>query len=216
MSQYDPVFGDIVHKSLVAKNLETPMVDYAPANLLYISERFREIMEALSLNLSDDSLKGTPARVAKMYTHEIFTGLDYSRFPKCTTVENKMNYDEMIAVEQIQVASMCEHHFLPFVGHAHIAYIPKGRVLGLSKFNRVVDFFSRRPQIQERLTEQVAYALMLILGTEDIGVVIQADHYCVRLRGIQDQSSTTVTSKMMGKFRQVPELRNEFLALTRK
>lgn len=226
MASTDISLGRKIHESLVLHGLETPMNDYSAHELNVkgckggityntIQLCHHDIMTSLRLDLQDDSLKDTPARIAKMYCQEIFTGLDYANFPKCTTVENKMNYEEMVSVNNIEVLSMCEHHFLPFIGKAHIAYLPDKKVLGLSKFNRIVDFFSRRPQIQERLTEQVALALCVILETNDVAVVISADHYCVRLRGVKDGGSSTVTSKLNGKFKTNPALRQEFLALTR-
>jgi GTP cyclohydrolase I len=217
MASNDPILGKAVAAHLRTLGIETPM---SPSNA-GVSTRFQNIhdshqviMRALDLDLSDDSLQETPKRVAKMYCGEIFTGLDYSRFPKVTTVENKAQYDEMVAVRKADVLSVCEHHFVPFIGHAAVAYIPNTKVLGLSKINRIVDFFSRRPQIQERLTLQIYAALRFVLETDDIAVVIKAEHYCVRLRGVKQQSET-ITSKMGGKFMTVPALREEFLALTR-
>lgn len=216
----DPSLGVAIHEVLVEMGIETPMTIGSQTDLATQSEKFgtiekchSHIMHSLGLDLNDDSLQDTPKRIAKMYCNEIFTGLDYAQFPKCTTVENKMHYDEMVCVRNIEVKSMCEHHFLPFTGTAHIAYIPRQKVLGLSKFNRVTDFFSRRPQIQERLTEQIAAALSLILDTEDIAVVIKAKHYCVSLRGVQDSCSDTVTSKLSGRFRNNSSLRAEFLSI---
>lgn len=177
-----------------------------------IEKHFNAIMYTLGLDLTDDSLVDTPRRVAKMYVDEIFYGLDYDKFPKATTVDNKMKYDEMVLVNDINVQSNCEHHFVVIDGLASFAYIPKDKVLGLSKINRIVEFFSKRPQIQERLTEQIFYALSYILGTEDCAISINATHYCVKSRGIQDVNSYTVTSKLGGRFKE-PEVRNEFLNL---
>lgn len=174
---------------------------------------FKDIMKALGLDLTDDSLTDTPKRVAKMYVKEIFWGLNPSNFPKCTTIENKMGYDEMLIERKISVQSNCEHHFVIIDGFAHVAYIPKDKVLGLSKINRIVEYFAKRPQVQERLTEQIYHALQFILDTDDIAVVIEAKHYCVKSRGVEDVNSDTVTSKMGGDFRQDPVLRNEFLNL---
>lgn len=216
----DHELGKRVAQHLLDRGVETPMSDpmhYNAANggkeSLILSSH-ATIMNALGMDTTDDSLMETPKRVAKMYCHEIFTGLDYANFPACTTVENKASYNEMVAVRKADVLTVCEHHFVPFVGHAAVAYIPHHKVLGLSKINRVVDFFSRRPQIQERLTLQVYHALQFILETDDIAVVIKAEHFCVRLRGVK-QNSETITSKMGGKFMSVPALREEFLALTR-
>lgn len=178
-----------------------------------IEERFSDIMEILGLDLDDDSLCDTPKRVAKMYVNELFWGLDPGNFPKCTVIENKMGYDEMVLERNIQVMSNCEHHFLPIEGKAHVAYIPKNKVLGLSKMNRIVEYFSRRPQVQERLAEQIYWALVYILQTEDVAVVLEGEHFCVKMRGISDPDSDTVTSKLGGAFRNEPELRAELMSL---
>lgn len=211
------VLGQEIAKKLRRHGIETPLKGPAPVNAgthVQITRSMREILIALRLDPYDDSLAETPHRVAKMFMKEVFYGLDYNNFPKCTTVLNKMRYDEMIAVT-CDVKSMCEHHFVPFFGTATVGYIPDTKILGLSKFNRVVDFFSRRPQIQERLTAQVHLALQHILKTEDIAVVIKAKHLCVALRGVQDEKSETVTSQMGGRFMKKAALRSEFLALTR-
>lgn len=173
-----------------------------------------EILTALKMDLKDDSLKDTPKRVSKMFLEEIFYGLDYGNFPKITTVENKMKYDEMIVCKST-VHSCCEHHLVPFIGTAYVGYLAETKIIGLSKINRIVDFFSRRPQIQERLTEQVSATLKFVLQTNNVAVVIKAEHMCVKLRGVKDANSHTTTSKMSGKFRTVPELRAEFFATTR-
>lgn len=217
MSEYDPELGEAISGRLRALKLESPIVGERPnrdAAFAGIQANFHNIMTCLGLYTSDDSLSGTPRRVAKMFCDEIFYGLNYNRFPKCTTVENKMGYEEMIT-GKASVMSTCEHHFVPFLGIAWVSYIPGTKVLGLSKINRVVDFFSRRPQIQERLTEQIHAALCAILDTEDVAVVVKAKHYCVHIRGVKDQESETITSKVTGKYRSVPEARAEFLALTR-
>jgi len=172
------------------------------------------MLHYLGLDLSDDSLSETPKRVAKMYTQEVFWGLNYANWPTMTAIQNKMGYDELLATK-CTVRSMCEHHLVPFIGVCWIGYLPKTKVLGLSKFNRLVDFFSRRPQVQERLTAQITAALQLILETNDVACVIHAHHYCVHLRGVQDTISKTVTSQMGGKFLKTPALRQEFLDLTR-
>lgn len=216
MAVKNSTLGQEVHKYLKGMNLETPILHNRGSVNFTTNEAFTAIMNAMGLDLTDDSLVKTPARIAKMYSEELFWGLNYDNFPDATVVANKMGYDEMVAVEGITVQSVCEHHFLPFIGTATIAYIPDDKVLGLSKFNRVVEFFCRRPQIQERLTEQIAAALRCILATDDVAVVIRADHYCVKLRGVGDVGSSTVTSKLLGRFRDVPELREEFLSLTRK
>lgn len=180
-----------------------------------IEKNFTEIMKTLGLDLSDDSLKDTPKRVAKMYVREVFWGLNPKNFPKCTTVKNKMKYDEMVLERNVSVQSNCEHHFVVIDGVAHVAYIPKDKVLGLSKINRIVEYFAKRPQIQERLTEQIFHALEYILETSDIAVVINAQHYCVKSRGVEDVNSDTVTSKMGGLFMDDRGLRNEFLNFIR-
>ena len=168
-------------------------------------------MKVLELDLNDDSLVDTPKRVAKMYVNEIFWGLDYEAFPKCTAVDNKMKYDEMVIERNINVQSNCEHHFVVIDGVATVAYIPNEKVLGLSKLNRVVEYFAKRPQIQERLTEQVYHALSYILDTENIGVIVDAQHYCVKSRGVEDVGSSTITSKLGGCFKNDPAVRNEFM-----
>lgn len=203
-----------VHLQLKKLGIETPMQPQIENVDVHIRLQVRNILTSLGLDLTDDSLKETPSRVAQMFTQEVFWGLNYDNFPKMTTIENKMNYDEMIATS-CSVKSICEHHLVPFMGIAHVAYIPKTKVLGLSKFNRLVDFFSRRPQVQERLTAQISSALQLILRTDDVAVVIKATHYCVHLRGVQDERSETVTSQVSGRFLKKPALRQEFLALTR-
>lgn len=212
----DPALGLAVHNHLVSLGLETPTV----ANGLTVKQKvskiekhFKAIMETLGLDLTDDSLIETPLRVAKMYCSEVFWGLDAENFPKCTAVENKMGYDEMVVEKGVSVQSNCEHHFVIIDGLATVAYLPNKKVLGLSKINRVVEYFSKRPQIQERLTNQVAAALQFILDTEDVAVVINAQHYCVKSRGVEDTGSSTVTSYLGGKFRTDALVRSEFLAI---
>ena len=173
-------------------------------------------MQALGLDLSDDSLEETPKRVAKMYVNEVFWGLDYDAFPKCTTVNNKMHYNEMVTERYIIVMSNCEHHFVQIDGLATVAYVPEQKVLGLSKINRIVEYFAKRPQIQERLTEQVFHALTYILETEDVAVMIDAKHYCVASRGVEDTGSSTVTCKLGGGFKTDPAARAEFLSIARR
>lgn len=210
----DPVLGLEIHKHLVANGVETPIKENTldrTQKIDIIETKFRDIMETLGLDLSDDSLEETPKRVAKMFVGEIFWGLDYEAFPKCTAVANKMSYDEMVIERNINVQSNCEHHFVVIDGVATVAYIPQGKVLGLSKMNRIVEYFAKRPQIQERLTEQVYHALQYILGTDDIAVVIDAQHYCVKSRGVEDVGSSTVTSKLGGCFRKDPAVRQEFM-----
>jgi len=175
-----------------------------------IEEKFAEIMDTLGLDLTDDSLKTTPKRVAKMYVKEIFGGLNPALAPKNSTFENKYNYTEMLVEKDITVYSTCEHHFLPIVGKAHVAYFSKGKVIGLSKMNRIVNYYSKRPSVQERLTMQIVKHLQSFLGTEDVACVIDAKHLCVNSRGIKDIQSSTVTSEFGGKFAE-PEIRKEFL-----
>jgi len=212
----DPELGKQVHEHLVKMGVETP---FTPNNLSKaekverIREKFADIMTLLGLDLTDDSLEETPKRVAKMYVNEIFWSLDFEAFPKCTTVENKMSYDEMVVERNVNVQSNCEHHFVIIDGVATVAYIPNKKVLGLSKINRIVEYFSKRPQIQERLTEQVYHALQYILDTDDIGVVIHAQHFCVKSRGVEDTGSSTVTSKLGGVFKTDPNVRTEFMRL---
>lgn len=172
-----------------------------------------EIMISLGLDVMDESLQRTPNRVAKMFLEEVFYGLDYKRFPMISTFPNHMRIDEMV-VERCQVRSYCEHHLVPFIGTAYVAYIPNTRIIGLSKFDRVVDFFSRRPQVQERLTAQISSVLSLALDVPDIAVVLKCEHFCIKIRGVQNPNGLTVTSKMSGKFLTNPAARGEFLALT--
>ena len=210
----DPVLGKEVHEHLVKCGVETPTIHNdidRKEKIEQIEQHFTKIMKIMGLDLTDDSLIETPKRVAKMYINEIFWGLDYEAFPKCTTVENKMNYDEMVIEKNVNVQSNCEHHFVVIDGVATVAYIPNKKVLGLSKINRIVEYFSKRPQIQERLTEQVYHALQYILGTDNIAVVIDAQHYCVKSRGVEDVGSSTVTSKLGGCFKTDPAVRNEFM-----
>lgn len=176
-----------------------------------IKFHFAEIMTTLGLDLKDDSLADTPKRMAKMYVNEVFSGLDAKNFPKMTVIENSMEYDQMVCVQDIEVISMCEHHFQPIDGFATVAYIPNKKVIGLSKLNRVVEYFGRRPQVQERLTKQIADCLQYVLETEHVAVHINAKHYCVISRGIQDTHSTTTTSDLRGDFKLRAETRTEFL-----
>lgn len=204
VSKTDPALGWDIHDLLVKKRVETPMMECIPPShnekFDIILHSVENIMKALGLELSDDSLAETPKRVAKMYLNEIFWGLNYSNFPKITTVENKMQYDNMLLERHIKVKSMCEHHLIPIMGEAFVAYIPNKKVIGLSKLNRIVEFFSRRPQVQERLVAQIFHTLCYILETKDVAVIIKAEHTCVKLRGVEDINSDTVTSKLGGAF----------------
>lgn len=213
----DGELGLKIHNHLKKLGVETPGV--GPKNksesnddkIGKIKKHFTEIMTTLGLDLDDDSLTDSPKRVAKMFVNEIFWGLDTNNFPKITAVENKMNYDEMVIERNINVSSTCEHHFVTIAGKATVAYIPKKKVLGLSKMNRVVEYFSKRPQIQERLVEQIYHALSYILETQDVAVIIDAEHYCVKSRGVEDTDSSTVTSKLGGCFKEQGDARAEFM-----
>lgn len=181
-----------------------------------IQEYFKGIMETLGLDLEDDSLKGTPKRVAKMYVKEMFWGLNPTKKPEVSHFKNKFRYNEMLIEKDIHFYTNCEHHFVPFFGNAHIAYIPNGKVIGLSKLNRIVEYFAKRPQVQERMTMQIANELKRILNTENVAVIINAKHLCVASRGIKDNSSHTTTSEFCGKFEE-PDTKTQLhrlLALT--
>ena len=197
------------------KYFETPLKADAfemddETKITLISEHFTSIMDILGLDLNDDSLKGTPGRIAKMYVKEIFSGLNPGNKPLATLFENPYRYSEMLVEKNIAVFSNCEHHFVPITGKAHVAYISNGKVIGLSKLNRIVQYYSRRPQVQERLTIQIAEEIKQVLGTQDVAVIIDASHHCVSSRGIQDAGSLTVTSSYSGKFKE-SDSRNEFL-----
>ena len=179
-----------------------------------IAHHFEAIMETLGLDLTDDSLKGTPQRVAKMYVQEIFSGLLPDKKPRMAVFGNKYKYKEMLVEKNIQVYSTCEHHFLPIIGSAHVAYISNGTVIGLSKINRIVQYYSKRPQVQERLVVQIVKALKEALNTEDVAVLIEGKHLCVSSRGIEDTSSSTITAEYGGVFKD-PLVRNEFLTYVR-
>lgn len=204
-----------VRAALIARGLETPVVNNGLSRdqkYRRIKESFAEIARTLGLDLADDSLSETPHRIAKMYVDEIFSGLDYAHFPKATTIDNKMGVDEMVRVSDISVVSTCEHHFITIDGLADIAYIPAGKIIGLSKINRIVRFFAQRPQVQERLTQQVLVALQTLLATEDVAVTINAAHYCVKARGVMDANSKTRTCSLGGRFKTDPLTRAEYTA----
>lgn len=209
----NPYLGCAVHENLIKIGVESPMVETKlpkhEERLVTITRNVSEIMKALGLDLKDDSLCETPRRIAKMYLNEIFWGLDYNNFPKITTIENKMQYDNVLLERHIKVNSTCEHHFIPMIGEAFIAYLPDKKVIGLSKINRIVEFFSRRPQVQERLTEQIFHTLCMLLKTDNVAVLIKAEHTCVKLRGVEDTNSDTITSRLGGIFFNSPS-RNEF------
>lgn len=195
-------------------NLETPLRHDAfdlseEEKINQIEAKFADIMQILGLDLNDDSLRGTPRRVAKMYVQEIFQGLNPENKPEARLFENKYRYGQMLVERNITLHSYCEHHFVPIMGKAHVAYLSNGKVIGLSKINRLVRYFAKRPQVQERLTEQIAAELKLVLETEDVAVIIDAYHMCVSTRGIEDSSSSTVTAHYSGKFK-TESYRQEF------
>lgn len=205
----------LVRDVLVEKGLETPVVD----NGLSSEEKygrikglFTEVLDTLGLDLRDDSLCETPHRMAKLYVNEIFSGLDYAHFPSISIIENKMGVDEMVKVSDISVTSTCEHHLITIDGLAKVAYIPGSKIVGLSKINRLVRFFAQRPQVQERLTQQILVALQTLLDTQDVAVSINATHYCVKARGVMDASSQTTTTALGGAFKSNVHTRAEFLA----
>jgi len=196
---------DLIGEEHLSFSSETPLREDAfemddELKMELIAKHFKEIMQVLGLDLEDDSLKGTPLRVAKMYVQEIFSGLNPENKPKVTLFENKYKYKEMLVERDIQFFSNCEHHFVPIIGKAHIAYISAGKVVGLSKINRIVQYYAKRPQVQERMTIQIANAMKEALDTDDVAVVINADHLCVSSRGVQDVSSSTTTAEFCGKF----------------
>jgi len=212
----DPALGKEIQEHLIKCGVQTPTKENNLSRtdkIAIIESKFRDIMETLGLDLSDDSLIETPKRVGKLLVNETMWGLDPNAFPKCTAVENKMHYDEMVTERNISVMSNCEHHWIVIDGLATVSYIPNKTVLGLSKINRVVEYFSKRPQIQERLTEQVYHALQYILDTDNVAVIIDAVHYCVISRGVEDTGSSTVTSKLGGIYKSDPAVRAEFMAI---
>jgi len=206
---------DAVGDNHISTSEETPMRAGAfdqteDEKIAAIQEKFAEIMDILGLDLTDDSLKGTPKRVAKMYVKEIFNGLNPANKPQMALFENKYKYNEMLVEKNISFYSNCEHHFVPIMGKAHVAYISSGKVVGLSKLNRLVDYFAKRPQVQERLTMQIAKELQQDLGTDDVAVLIDAKHLCVASRGVEDDTSSTVTAFYGGKFKD-DKVKEEFL-----
>ncbi|EJI6686779.1 GTP cyclohydrolase I FolE [Vibrio parahaemolyticus] len=204
----------LVKEALEQRGLETPMRPNTVSReekKEKIEHHMREILTLLQLDLTDDSLEETPHRIAKMYVDEIFSGLDYSNFPKITVIENKMNVSEMVRVKDITVTSTCEHHLVTIDGKAAVAYIPRGKIIGLSKINRIVRFFAQRPQVQERMTQQILVALQTLLESDDVAVTIDATHYCVKSRGVMDATSETTTTALGGIFKSNPATRAEFL-----
>lgn len=207
--------ADQVRHALRKRGLETPLLPHQyqrDEKYRRIKKSVTEIVKTLGLDLSDDSLCETPHRIAKMYVDEMFSGLDYFNFPKITVIDNKMDVEEMVKVSDISVTSTCEHHFVTIDGSAKVAYIPKNKIIGLSKINRIVRFFARRPQVQERLTQQVLVALQTLLATDDVAVTIDATHYCVKARGVMDANSRTQTTALGGIFKKRHKTRAEFLA----
>ncbi|MFC3914433.1 GTP cyclohydrolase I FolE [Pseudaeromonas sharmana] len=205
----------LVRAALEARGLETPQIENgldSAQRKLRIEEHMRGVMEVLGLDMRDDSLAETPQRIAKMYVEEIFSGLDYQQFPKITLIENKMGVDEMVKVSNISVTSTCEHHFVTIDGFAKVAYFPRDKVIGLSKINRIVQFFAKRPQVQERLTQQILVALQTLLETEHVAISITATHYCVKSRGVMDATSVTTTTSLGGMFKSNQATRQEFLS----
>lgn len=206
---------DVIGENHIGTNAETPLradafEKSADEKIDLIRDDVERIMQTLGLDLTDDSLKGTPNRVAKMFVNEIFGGLLPENKPKASVFDNSYNYGEMLVEKNIVVYSTCEHHLLPIVGKAHVAYISKGKVVGLSKMNRIVDYYAKRPQVQERLTMQIVQELQRVLGTDDVACVIDAKHLCVNSRGIRDIESSTVTSEFGGKFKE-DSVKREFL-----
>ena len=203
-----------VRDALIKHGLETPMIDNGLSTeekYQRIQASFVDIVTTLGLDLSDDSLAETPHLIAKMYVKEIFSGLNYHVFPKITVIDNKMKVDEMVKVKDISFTSTCEHHFVTIDGLAKVAYLPKNKIIGLSKINRIVRFFAQRPQVQERLTQQILVTLQVLLETDNVAVTIDATHYCVKARGVMDASSSTQTTALGGLFKQSDKTRAEFL-----
>ncbi len=204
-----------VREALLERGLETPLLPHQferDEKYARIRKSMTEVVKTLGLDLNDDSLRETPHRIAKMYVDEVFAGLDYLNFPKLTVIENKMGVEEMVKVNNIDLTSTCEHHFVTIDGSARVAYIPRDKIIGLSKINRIVRFFAQRPQVQERLTQQVLVALQTLLETDDVAISIEATHYCVKSRGVMDANSRTQTTALGGLFKKRHKTRAEFLA----
>lgn len=211
----DDNFKDEIGENHIGTTAQNPLRDDAfemsdDQKIESIKKDVEKIMHTLGLDLTDDSLRGTPNRVAKMFVKEIFSGLNPAKKPNSSTFDNHYRYGEMLVEKNITIYSTCEHHLLPIVGRAHVAYISSGRVVGLSKMNRIVDYFAKRPQVQERLTMQIVQELKQVLNTEDVACVIDAKHLCVNSRGIRDIESSTVTSEFGGRFKE-QNVRREFL-----
>lgn len=206
--------ANLVQTELIKRGLETPLVPTeltAEQKYQRIKELMTNVVSTLGLDLKDDSLAETPHRIAKMYVNEIFSGLDYANFPKISLIENKMQVDEMVKVSEINLTSTCEHHFITIDGAASVAYIPANKIIGLSKINRIVRFFAQRPQVQERMTQQILVALQILLETDNVAVSIQASHFCVKSRGVMDVNSETSTTALGGIFKTNVHTRAEFL-----
>jgi len=217
-SKTDFILGIQIQKHLEKLGLHTPIIKEKlevsdDIKIQKIELLTKEILETLGLDLKDDSLIETPNRIAKMFVQEDFWGLKPENFPKNTVIENKMKVDEMVKISNIKVVSRCEHHIEKILGYAYIAYLPKDNVIGLSKISRVVDYFCKRPQVQERITEQIFHALQFMLGTDNIAVYINAEHLCMTTRGIEDPDAKTSTSKLGGIFKSDPAARAEFFQL---
>lgn len=210
---------EIIGEDHIGTSLETPLREDAfeisdDRKIELIQNHFSEIMHILGLDLSDDSLSGTPYRVAKMYVKEVFSGLNPVNKPETKLFENKYEYNEMLIEKDITLYSYCEHHFVPIIGKVHVAYISDGQVIGLSKINRLVQYYAKRPQVQERLTNQIAEGLKEALQSDDVAVIIEATHLCVASRGIKDTNTSTITANYSGKF-QDEKTKNEFISLTK-
>jgi len=206
--------ANLVRHALQQRGLETPLLPHVTERdekYARIRQSFTDIAQTLGLDLTDDSLRETPHRIARMYVDEIFSGLDYANFPKITVIDNKMQVEEMVKVDDISLTSTCEHHFVTIDGTAKVAYIPRDKIIGLSKINRIVRFFAQRPQVQERLTQQILVALQTLLETDDVAVSIDAKHYCVKARGVMDANSRTQTTALGGSFKKSQMTRAEFL-----
>jgi GTP cyclohydrolase I len=213
-SQVSPEANRVRH-ALHELGLETPVIETGLSRdekYQRIKASMIDVVTTLGLDLSDDSLRETPHRIAKMYVDELFSGLDYSNFPRISVIDNKMKVEEMIKISDIGVISTCEHHFVTIDGSSRVAYIPKDKIIGLSKVNRIVKFFAQRPKVQERLTQQVLVALQTLLETDDVAVTIDATHYCVKSRGVMDANSRTQTTSLGGRFKADHRTRAEFLA----
>ena len=203
-----------VRQALMEAGLETPMIATGLSTeekYCRLHQSFSDVLNTLGLDLRDDSLSETPHRIASMYLNEVFSGLDYEQFPRISAIDNKMQVDEMVCIDRIELISTCEHHFVTIDGFARVAYIPGNKVIGLSKINRIVRFFAQRPQVQERLTRQILVALQTLLESEDVAVSIEATHYCVKSRGVGDSNSSTSTLALGGAFKRDAQQRREFL-----